>query len=169
MKKNAILIAGIMFVAGCATHQGGYGSASTESASGSYDAPGNTIRNTETIDRTPQGEPTSPFAATTSSQYDSANFHADSSIRGGSNEARGLRNYGRTDYDTSTNPDSPWHADSSTRGGSNEARGLRNYGRTDYDTSTNPDNPWHADSSIRGGSNEAHNRSLRSHRVGSSS
>ncbi len=133
MKKNAILIAGIMFVAGCATHQGGYGTASTGSSSS--------------------------VIPSTASQYDSASadIRADSSIRGGSNEARGWRNYGRSDYETgSPHMNSPFQADSSIRGGSNEARGGRDYGRTDYQmNSPSINHRIEADSSIRGGSNEA--------------
>ncbi|HEV8542189.1 MAG TPA: BON domain-containing protein [Verrucomicrobiae bacterium] len=155
MKKNAILIAGIMFVAGCATHQGGYVASTSGSGSSSYEPRDHTIRSTETIDRNAQGEPVGAMDLTTAGQYDSANFHADSSRRGGSNEARGWRNYGRTDYDVASHPMNPAvQADSSIRGGSMESRNQ------DWNTSpqvyTGSENGRiKADSSIRGSSNEA--------------
>jgi len=155
MKKNAILIAGILFVAGCATHQGGYPSASSGSGSYSYEPRDHTVRSAETIDRNAQGEPIGAMDMTTAGQYDSANFHADSSKRGGSNEARGLRSYGRTDYDTATQPMNPAvQADSSIRGGSIQARD-RDWNTSPQVFSGSESGRVKADSSIRGGSNEA--------------
>lgn len=133
MKKNAILVAAILFI------NAGANARAQSDYSDDYsdlNARGRTIQNTENINRTPQGAP-APSEMATSSQYDPASvnrFRADSSIRGGSNEARGLRNYGRTDYDTSSHPmNPPVKADSSIRGSSNEARG---YDRRNWQSST---------------------------------
>ena len=81
MKKNAIVIASIMFVAGCATNQGRYSSnysqdpflsAQYDPAMGGY------------------ADGISGSATYNHQNNTSVNdFHADSSIRGGSNEARG--------------------------------------------------------------------------------
>jgi hypothetical protein len=98
MKKNAILVAGILFLAGCATHQGG--SASYESGSRMNGAT----------------TPTSQYASS-GGYARTDDVHADSSIRGGSAEARG--------YKMSSNPQEPssssdrnFQADSTIRDGS---------------------------------------------------
>lgn len=152
MKKNAILIAGIMVVSGLSTQAG------PAQSNYSTDTAGDTVRNTENIDRTGDGTPVSPSHIATSSQYDPASagsFQADSSIRGGSNEARGRRGYGRTDFDSSSHPMNPAHqADSSIRGGSAQARDRSPSSSSEVSTGDSQQS-LKADSSIRGGSNEA--------------
>jgi osmotically-inducible protein OsmY len=151
MKKNAIVIGGILFVAGCATEQSRYsstdyqhdpslsaqfdpamgGSASGVSGSGSYEHLNNTSVN---------------------------DFHADSSIRGGSSEARGWAQRDFLSGEPSAHPMNPAvQADSSVRGGSTGGRESNWYRETDssLDRNTTSDSGIKADSSIRGGSNQA--------------
>jgi hypothetical protein len=116
MKKNAILVAGILFLAGCATHQGG--SASYESGSSMNGAT----------------TPTSQFASS-GGYARTDDIHADSSIRGGSAEARG--------YNTSSNPQEPsrsadrdFRADSTLKDGSMGSTSWSN-SSTSSDTSAN--------------------------------
>ena len=58
MKKNAALIAGILFVAGCA-HQGGYGRAGTDTGAGSevatFDTADSTVMGNEVVQRDSRG------------------------------------------------------------------------------------------------------------------
>jgi hypothetical protein len=181
MKTNAILIAGIMAVgAGCATNQSDY-----QASDRTYRSPGSDIaisRSTEMVARTPQGELIPPSDPSLAAQYDPASsgsfatgvsgsaagaydshnpqtsvedYHADSSVRGGSNEARGVA---RTHLETegAAQPINPAEqADSSIRGGSVQAR-ERDWSSEPYPpVSSSPDQEIKADSSIRGGSNEA--------------
>lgn len=183
MKKNAIVIASILFVAGCATNPGGYSTARQDST---LTAPTSDVamsRSTEMVARTPQGELIPPSDPSLSTQYDPAmggfgsavsgsasseatphrnmnlsvnDYHADSSVQGGSNLARG---WARENLPTEPAPVHPLNpaaqADSSIRGGSMAAR------QSDYYAPGAPmtDTPIHgrikADSSIRGGSNAA--------------
>lgn len=159
MKKNAIVIAGIMCVAGCATSRGGYHGST--SSYGSHE------------DLTPPSDPSlsaqydpalggfnstvSESASSTSSnpQLSVNDYHADSSVQGGSNEARG---YARRNLPTEGTPhpmDPSVQADSSIRGGSAMARQRERPGQYEP-LNENPDGSRiKADSSIRGGSNEA--------------
>lgn len=182
MKKNAIVIASILFVAGCATNQG-YSTARHDST---YSSPTSDVamsRSTEMVARTPQGELIPPSDPSLSAQYDPAiggfdstvtgsassdvsprrnmnlsvgDYHADSSVQGGSNQARGWANENLTTEPPAAHPMNPAvQADSSMRGGSMRAR------QSDYYSPGAPatDTPLHgrikADSSIRGGSNAA--------------
>jgi hypothetical protein len=178
MKKNAILIAGIMFTAaGCATGgQGGmagYTNGSSTASSQLTENSGNTIRSSEVIDRGAYGQPVAPSQISTAGQYDPGSsqvFQADSSMRGGSNEARGSRDLSAQTENTSGQPINPVvQADSSIRGGSVQARqGVAAERGYVYGSESQPDQSWpnssinsssssamRADSSIRGGSNEA--------------
>jgi osmotically-inducible protein OsmY len=148
MKKNAIMIASIMFVAGCATnarYSSNYQndpslSAQYDPASGGY-----------------------PSAISGAASYDHANntsvndFHADSSVRGGSNEARGWAQRDFLPSEGTPHPMNPAvQADSSIRGGSNAARQSDWYREgNSSDLNSSSDSRIKADSSIRGGSNEA--------------
>ncbi|MGN6385629.1 MAG: hypothetical protein ACTHMT_05260 [Verrucomicrobiota bacterium] len=98
MKKNAILVAGILFLAGCATHQGG--SASYESGSRMNGAT----------------TPTSQYASS-GGYARTDDIHADSSIRGGSAEARGYK-MSPNPQEPSSSSDRNFQADSTIRDGS---------------------------------------------------
>jgi len=178
MKKNAVLIAGIMFTAaGCATGgQGGMAGytsgSSTASSSQLTENSGNTIRSSEVIDRGAYGEPVAPSQISTAGQYDPGSqsaFQADSSVRGGSSEARGSRDLAAQSEDSLGQPINPAvQADSSIRGGSLQSRQAAaeergySYG-SDYQpdqssmssSSSSSSKSMQADSSIRGGSNDA--------------
>lgn len=167
MKKNAIIIAGIMFAAGSAVRAADYGGSTPPDISVS--------RSTELTARNPQGELVPPSDPSLSTQYDPASrgsfgtgeygshnsstsvrdYHADSSVRGGSNEARGVARSHLGTESSSRPMDPAIQADSSIRGGSNEARGLARRGLETEGTSHPIDRSIKADSSIRGGSNEA--------------
>jgi len=148
MKKNAILIASIMFVAGCATNQARY--SSTDPVDPSLSAQ---------YDPATGGYPSS----SSGSNYRHFNntsvndFQADSSIRGGSNEARGWAQRDFLPTEGVAHPlDPAVQADSSLRGGSVSARQSDWYRQNDSSNGTpSSEKPIKADSSIRGGSNEA--------------
>ncbi len=147
MKKNAVVIAGIMFVAGCATNQARYSSDSADpSLSAQYDpATG--------------GYPSSSSGSENRHLNNTSvnDFHADSSIRGGSNEARGWAQRDFLPTEGASHPINPAvQADSSIRGGSMKAREIDQYHSADSSgLNTASDKRIRADSSIRGGSNEA--------------
>ena len=179
MKKNAVIIASILFATGCATHDHRTAS-SSESYGTSHVAES---QSTGLIERTPQAELLPPPDPSLSSQYDPASsgnfgasvsgsasgssgnrneltsvedYHADSSIRGGSNEARGVAREGLPTEGPGQPLNPAYQADSSIRGGSAEARDPEARG-TDLESSSIAPNesPIKADSSIRGGSNQA--------------
>ncbi len=131
MKKNAILIAGIMFVSGCASNY---------SQRAQYDA-------------------THDTSATVSSSYAySDDISADSSKRGGSLDARGYDQDANNDEIEGTpDPLNPGRkADSSVRGGSIFAREREwNHDAEPSSGVRESDRHMKADSSIRGGSIEA--------------
>src|SRR5580765_714226 len=132
MKKNAIAIASIMFVTGCATN--GRYTGQTDSALDTSDV---------ALSRSEMIASSDPSL---SAQYDPASGGFDGYVSG-SDSSSIHRNY------TSV---SDYHADSSVQGGSNEARGWD--GRHDLRTEEMPHplNPAvQADSSIRGGSMQA--------------
>jgi hypothetical protein len=149
MKKNAILVAGILFVAGCAHERGGYATASVGQGYGTMDNTYARVSGPEVIDRDADGRvvaSSSTRSTSPTSQYASSggfattdNIRADSSIRGGSNEARGYTQSSQSSQEAQANlgsrveatPQSPTEpqainpeaqADSSIRGGSLEAR-----------------------------------------------
>jgi hypothetical protein len=131
MKKNAILIAGIMFVSGCASNY---------SQRAQYDA-------------------THDTSATVSSSYAySDDISADSSKRGGSLDARGYdQDANNDDIEGTPDPLNPGRkADSSLRGGSIFARERElNHDAEPSSGVRESDRHMKADSSIRGGSVEA--------------
>ena len=177
MKRNAILVASIMFVAaGCATNDRAYQSA----RSTSDDTPDIAVsRSSEMMVRTPYGEPIPPSDSRFSAEYDPAasggfaasasgsssdnqltsvdDYHADSSVRGGSNEARGVARE-HLGYEGAPSPMDPsTQADSSLRGGSAQARQQSWTRSSQYEPtgSATSRSRAKANSSIRGGSNEA--------------
>jgi hypothetical protein len=151
MKKNAIAIAAILFVTGCASHQGSYGryqsgsgegfSSSTtdtptvlEHDPGYYEGHSNLAmsgtlddskrsRDVDMADRNEARRLNSEMAAAESDLYADQSIHADSSVRGGSNLAHGWDASGNPPEFSTGSMDSRVQADSSIRGGSNEARG----------------------------------------------
>jgi len=159
MKKNAIVIAGIMFATGCATNQGRY------STSSSYEDPSVSAQYDPAM-----GGYSSGVSGTASSPHRNNtgvnDYHADSSTQGGSNEARGWSQRDFLPTEGSPHPINPAvQADSSIRGGSPMARQNDWPGRAeDYNSGNSTQNSrFKADSSMRGGSNEARfGRNLRS-------
>ena len=131
MKKNAVLIAGIMFVAGCASSQ-----SERASYDSIYDSP----------------------SASVSASYSHDDISADSTKRGGSLDARGYDQDANNDeLEGDPDPINPGkEADSSIRGGSVFARD-REWNHDSEPSSGVRDAERHmkADSSIRGGSMEA--------------
>jgi len=146
MKKNAVLVASILFVAGSAVAKGDdYASkrpVSDPTVSSQYD---------------PASHASGSALGSHNSQTSVGDYHADSSVRGGSNEARGVARNHLSFERRAAHPMNPaLQADSSIRGGSVQAR------QRDWDdsmvapsTSDPTDSRVKADSSIRGGSNEA--------------
>lgn len=89
MKKNAIIVASILFVAAGCAHQGSSGRAGMETGSDtSLSAHGQTF-STEQMERHPDGSIRTP-AADIQNQND---ISADSSVRGGTLQARGVEPY----------------------------------------------------------------------------
>jgi osmotically-inducible protein OsmY len=151
MKKNAIVIASILFVAGCATEQSHYSSSYYQhdpAVSAQYDpAMG--------------GAPSGVSGSGAHEHFNNtsvSDFHADSSIRGGSSEARGWAQRDFLPGETTAHPMNPAvQADSSMRGGSTVGRESNWYRESDssFNDSRSSDSGIKADSSIRGGSNQA--------------
>jgi len=141
MKKNAVLIASIMFVAGCASSNSQRASYSSSEYPSHYEhagAYGSTVTGT-------------------SHSYGS-DIKADSSIRGGSLDARGYdQDANLNEIEGTPHPINPGkQADSSIRGGSITARERELNDNSDGLSGERPENPHlKADSSIRGGSIEA--------------
>jgi len=150
MKKNAIVIGSILFVAGCATEQ------SHHSRNYQHDPA-----------LSAQYDPAvggSAFGVSGSAGSEHLNntavndFHADSSIRGGSGEARGWAQRDFLPGEPSADPINPAvQADSSVRGGSTAGRENNWYRENDssFNMNKTSDSGIKADSSIRGGSNQA--------------
>lgn len=156
MKKNAILIAAIAFVAGCAHQQGGY-------VQSHYD-PANEVRTsqapmmtTETVQRDPQGRVVIENDPPVALQYDpgaeavggaaevetgvgkawEADLEADSSQRGGSLRAQGADLLEAESEGPVTDRINPlFEADSSQRGTSLRARGYQPVLETEGTTSS---------------------------------
>src|SRR5215467_11330826 len=131
MKKNAIVIASIMFVSGCASPQARYSS--------DYSDPSLSARSDPATGGYASG-------VSGSESYDHHNntsvndFHADSSVRGGSNEARGWAERDFLSTEGTPQPINPAiQADSSIRGGSNEARSGNSYHSSNDQPIENPD------------------------------
>jgi len=143
MKKNAIVIASILFAAGCASHEGTRQSSNSQydPAMGGYASSGSG----------------SDSYGHHNTQLSVNDFHADSSVRGGSNEARGWAQRDFLPTEGTPHPLNPaMQADSSVRGGSTAGRQSDWYKESDSsDLKSSPDSRIKADSSIRGGSNEA--------------
>jgi hypothetical protein len=78
MKKNAILLAGIMFVAAGCAHQAGYNRAGSDSASDVHMSMENYRATEETPDRHPDGSLSTP--ASTALQSDPASYSAGASL-----------------------------------------------------------------------------------------
>ena len=166
MKKNAVLIAGIMFVGGVASSQAqGAGLDSSYDSPSGYDASGVSVNSTEQVQRNSHQALVPPVDTTTSTAVQSepvsqekSDIRADSSIRGGSLEARGyLQEANNDEVEPAPQPINPGkQADSSIRGGSIMAR------EREWNHDAEPSSGEHrlnrhmkADSSIRGGSMEA--------------
>jgi hypothetical protein len=161
MKKNAVLIAGIMFVAGCASSSSQRASYSSYDYPSRYDRADVRVSSPSHVDTstTVSVDPAAgAYGTTVTGSSHSDHIAADSSVRGGSLDARG--------YDQDANDDeiepaphalNPGkEADSSIRGGSIFAR-EREWNH-DSEPSTGeypPNRHMKADSSIRGGSVEA--------------
>ena len=177
MKKNAILIAGIMFVAGCASSDGRRASYSSYDYPSRYDHADVRVSSTEVVERDSMGRVIAPAQVDTSTTVTvdpaagahgtsvtgsarsySDDISADSSVRGGSLDARGYDQDANNDEiegapDT-INPGK--EADSSVRGGSIYAREREwNYDSEPSTGERDPNAHLKADSSIRGGSIEA--------------
>jgi len=142
MKKNAIVIASIMFVAaGCASNGTYYGSSSTSD----YDTPPIATQH----DPAAGNSGTIVTGTEISSYHDSRNpnqsvndFHADSSIRGGSNEARGYAGRNLPTEGAAHPLDRSVQADSSIRGGSNYGRFQnKHYFQGSLDSQTDGQSP----------------------------
>jgi hypothetical protein len=153
MKKNAIAIASIMFVAGCATN-GRYSTAQTDST---YGRDPSLSAQYDPATGGSQGAVSGTDSSDAHRNYTSVNdYHADSSIRGGSNDARGWQRPGGLSTEDAPHPLNPAvQADSSIRGGSMQARQSDWYSNGPFEPTTPRDNRIKADSSIRGGSNQA--------------
>ncbi len=156
MKKNAIIIAGILLAAGASQAQQDsserYQSSSTQTAADSEQYVDDSTRDTD--------------AKAEYSPHLHRDIHADSSIRGGSLEARGHQDGNYDEIEGVPKPINPGkQADSSIRGGSIFAR-ERNWNHQNTEPSSGMiDRRIKADSSIRGGSIEARGgRDIRSHR-----
>ncbi|HEX7863248.1 MAG TPA: hypothetical protein VF773_23165 [Verrucomicrobiae bacterium] len=173
-KKNAALVAGIMFVGGCATSDAQRASYPYDSPS-RYDRADVSVSSTEVIERDSPQRAIPPVDVDTSTavSYDAAHgshgatvsgtssqsdISADSSVRGGSLDARGYDQDANNDeIEATSDPINPGkEADSSIRGGSVYAR------ERDWNHDSEPSVGAHrenhhmkADSSIRGGSIEA--------------
>ncbi len=147
MKKNAVLIASIMFVAGCATNE-----AQRASYDSSYDSgtvsPSYSEHDDISADSTKRGGSLDARGYHQDANNDevegapdpiNAGKEADSSIRGGSVFAR-ERDWNHDSEPSSGVPESNRHmkADSSIRGGSLEARGARE-ARGDYENDADVD------------------------------
>lgn len=159
MKKNAIVIAGIMCVAAGATSQAQTAKSDCDSV---------TSAQTEVISDpsvAAQHDPASGgYASGVSGSVSSStdrnmhlsvgNYHADSSVRGGSNQARGFTQ-GSLDAEGIPHPMNPFQADSSLRGGSSMARGRERHNSYEPFSGLQDGDRIKADSSIRGGSNGA--------------
>ncbi len=189
MKKNAIVIASILFVAGCASGPTNY---STRTGA-RYAAPTSDVvlnSNTEMTTRSPQGGMIPPSNLSLSAQQDPAmgafradvsgtgtsttgmassvldgEPRADSSVRGGSNMARGWDPRANLPVERSPIPLNPaLQADSSVRGGSPMVRQSDWYNQGPVEMNNGFNSGIKADSSIRGGSNAARNLSAPSQR-----
>jgi osmotically-inducible protein OsmY len=151
MKTNAIIIASIMFVAGTAASraddQSKYESSSTPPVSSQYD-PASGSYGTSVSG--------SGYSSDQNTSTSGGNFHADSSVRGGSNEARGVARSGLDSEGPAQSLNPSMQADSSIRGGWRQAHQPRNWDQPPS-SSTHRElrREFKADSSIRGGSNEA--------------
>ena len=167
MKRTAILIAGIMAVAGASRAQQA-GTDSYDRSTGGYSASDSALSSTETTKRDVRGNVVAPAAGdpTTAAQHDPAAVGSyGSSISGSASgqeyEADSGAEFEINDRDGGTDyKDSEIRADSSIRGGSLEARGYdREANNDEIETAPNPINPGkQADSSIRGGSLYARER-----------
>ena len=178
MKKNAILIAAIAFVAGCAHQQGGYvrsdydaGYSYQENEARTSQAP---MMTTETVVRDPQGRVIVEDDPPVALQYDPAteegfggpatfesgasmetDLKADSSERGGSLRARGVELSGSQSESPVVDRINPlYEADSSQRGTSIQARGYQ-AGEEETTIRSSSGVDLEADSSERGGSLQA--------------
>lgn len=176
MKKNAVLVAGIMFVAaGCASSQGQRASYdSSYDYPSSYDRADVRVSSAEVVERDAQQRAIAPSYVDTSTAVSvdsaagapggtvshsySSDVSADSSKRGGSLDARGYHQDANNDeVEAAPDPINPGkQADSSIRGGSLSAR-EREWNHDSEPSSGLQDSDRHlkADSSIRGGSLEA--------------
>ncbi|HTG45387.1 MAG TPA: BON domain-containing protein [Verrucomicrobiae bacterium] len=186
MKRNATIVASILFAASGAATQAADG---TGASSSGYDTRSSDIavsRGIESPSRDARGVLIAPSDPSTASQYDPASasgafggtvsgssspsfdkntrssvrdFHADSSIRGGSNEARGVDRL-QNEAEGEAHPMNPAiQADSSIRGGSAAAR-QRDWNKDAEPSSGSSGNHIKADSSIRGGSPQARQSSV---------
>jgi len=153
MKKNAIAIASIMFVAGCATN-GRYSTAQTDST---YGRDPSLAAQYDPAAGGSEGSVSGSDSSVAHRNYTSVNdYHADSSIQGGSNEARGWDRRRDLPSEGTPHPLNPAvQADSSIRGGSVQARQSDWYSKGPFEPTAPRDNRIKADSSIRGGSNQA--------------
>ena len=170
-KKNAALVAGIMFVGGCATSEAQRASYNSPSR---YDRADVSVSSTETIERDAHQRALAPVDVDTSTavSYDAAHgshgatvsgsysqnndddISADSSIRGGSLDARGYDQDANDDeLEGTPDPINPGkQADSSIRGGSVNAREREWNHDSEPSTGEHRENRhMKADSSIRGG------------------
>lgn len=179
IKRNAILVAGILFAGAAAQAQNSDYGASSSSRLDTSDA---AVSGTENLDRRPNQAviPITPVDPSNAQQHDPAaagsyeavvsgsddhsteddgsDVSADSSIRGGSIEARGYDQDANNDeIEPPAEPINPGkQADSSIRGGSVGAR-ERDWNDDSEPSSgrLDPNRRMKADSSIRGGSIEA--------------
>ena len=178
MKKNAILIAGILFVAGCASSDSQRASYSSYDYPSRYDRADVRVSSTETVERDSMGRVIAPSYVDTSTtvtvdpaagsygtsvtggsrSHSDDDISADSSVRGGSLDARGYHQDANNDeIEGKPNPINPGkEADSSVRGGSIYARDREwNHDSEPSSGERDPKAHMKADSSIRGGSVEA--------------
>jgi hypothetical protein len=150
MKKNAIMIAGILFAAGASQAQQESSDRYRSSSPSQYDT-GSALNSSETVERDARG-----VAVPSTSPDSSATIHdSDGSLSGQANGGN-FQVSGDTDYesDHSLANESDISADSSVRGGSLDARGYNQHENDDeVEGVPHPINPGkQADSSLRGGS-----------------
>ena len=148
MKKNAILIAGIMFAANAAVQAQNTDDITQSPSRSIVSDP--YVNSTEDIDRAPTQSAAAPSANSSATADSSLESTSEGEAESGS----------LSEYNYSTSDDSDIKADSSVRGGSLDAQGHDQDANDDeIEPTPDPINPGkQADSSIRGGSIYARER-----------
>jgi osmotically-inducible protein OsmY len=93
MKKNAMIVASILFVAAGCAHQGGAGRTGMDTGTGADVSTQPGSYSTEHLDRYPDGTLRTPAAERSANFQSGSDIQADSSVRGGTLRARGVEPY----------------------------------------------------------------------------